>query len=50
VRPLSTRLGSIRHRRLRRQLLTLVVDTGWVLVLVVLAGLVLGWLVQLRGI
>lgn len=50
MRPLGARLGSIRHRRLRRQVLTLVVDTGWVLVLLVLAGLVLGSLLQLRGI
>jgi len=50
VRPFSTRLGSIRHRRLRRQVVTLAVDTGWLLVLLLLAGLVLGWLVQPRGI
>jgi hypothetical protein len=50
VRPFSARLGSIRQRRLRRQVLTLAVDTGWVLVLLLLAGFVLGWLAQLRGI
>lgn len=45
MRPLSTRLGTIRHRRLRRQLVTLLVDTWWALLLfLLLAGAALGWL------
>ena len=50
MRPLSARLGSIRHRRLRRRIVSLVVDTGWVLVLLLLAGIFLGWLLRLQGI
>ncbi|HYW27122.1 MAG TPA: hypothetical protein VE953_23330 [Terriglobales bacterium] len=49
-------IGTVRHRRLRRHhrrlrraVLTLMVDTGWALVLLLLAVVVLVWLLQLRG-